>query len=291
MKPPLVAIAGPTASGKSALALRLAQERNGVIINADASQVYGCLRIVTARPTKGEEAQAPHRLYGVVDPSDACSAATWAGMARAEVRAAWEAGRLPILVGGTGLYLRTLLDGVAPVPEINPAIRAAVRALPPTEVRAALEAEDPAVAARLHPNDPQRNARALEVVRATGRSLLHWQSLPGDGLGPEAALEGLVVTLPRTQLHARADARVVAMLAAGALEEVRALAARGLIDTLPAMRAIGVPPLLAYLRGELSLGAALERWKLDTRHYIKRQETWFRNQMSSWQCIDPGAAT
>ncbi len=282
-KPPLAVIAGPTASGKSALALELAERRGGIIINADASQVYADLAILSARPSPEETARVPHRLFGMLDAACACTAAHWAGLARAEIRHAHAQGRLPILVGGTGLYLRTLLQGIAPVPAVGEAIREAVRALSPTAVRAALEAEDPAMAARLHPNDPQRNARALEVIRATGRSLAAWQAQPDSGgLADAVDLQPLVIDIGREALTARTDARVDAMWQAGALEEAARLAARALPPALPAMRAIGVPPLLALMAGEITQAEALARWKLDTRQYAKRQATWLRNQVGHW---------
>ncbi len=287
-RPPLVVIAGPTASGKSALALSIAERHGGTIINADASQVYADLAILSARPSAEEERRVPHRLYGVMDGSLACTAAHWAGLARAEIAACHAAGRLPVLVGGTGLYLRTLLDGIAPVPPVDMAIRAAVRALPIKDLRAALEADDAVMAARLHPNDPQRMARALEVVRATGRSLAAWQAAPDSGgIGDDVALCGRVVEPDRALLHSRIDARVDAMWAAGALEEVRRLQARGLAESLPVMRAIGVPPLLALLDGRMRESEALERWKLDTRRYAKRQSTWMRNQLGGWDRGEP----
>lgn len=282
-RPSLVVIAGPTASGKSAHALALARARGGVLINADASQVYADLPILSAAPGDADRAQAPHRLFGTVDGATACTAAHWAARARAEIIAAQAAGQLPILVGGTGLYLRTLLDGIAPVPEIPPAVRRDVRALRPQQARDALVAADPAMAARLHPNDAQRNARALEVIRATGRSLADWQAAPpGQGIGAQIALEALVIDMPRERLVARIDARVEAMWAAGALAEVERLARRDLPAELPVMRAIGVPPLLAHLRGEVRAEEAIARWKLDTRQYAKRQSTWLRNQLGHW---------
>lgn len=268
-------IAGPTASGKSAHALGLAEARDGIIINADASQLVADLRILTARPSPQDEARVPHRLYGILDAADPCSAARWAGLARAEIAAAHAAGRLPILVGGTGLYLATLLEGIAPVPPINPAIRADVRALGPAAVRAALEAEDPAMAARLRPSDPQRNARALEVIRSTGRSLAEWQQRRAGGLLGEVRLETLLLLPERTSLVARAEARFDAMLGEGALDEVARLLARNLPADLPAMKALGVPPLAAHLSGAIPLEEAARRAKADTRRYIKRQFTWF----------------
>jgi tRNA dimethylallyltransferase len=285
-RPPLVVIAGPTASGKSAHALALAEARGGVLINADASQVYADLPILSAGPTDAERARAPHRLFGTIDGVLACTAAHWAGLARGEIAAAHATGRVPILVGGTGLYLRTLLEGIAPVPGIDAGVRAAVRAMDPAEVRGRLEAEDPLMAARLHPNDAQRNARALEVVLATRRSLADWQAAPPEGgLADSVTLEPLVIDKPRAQLVQRIDARVDAMWAGGALAEVERLAARRLSPALPVMRAIGVPPLMALLSGELDAAAAIARWKLDTRQYAKRQATWLRNQLGDWPRI------
>lgn len=291
LKPPLAVIAGPTASGKSALALKLAETENGVVINADASQVYADLAVLSARPSASEMARAPHRLFGTIDGAESCTAARWAALARAEIATAHAGGQLPILVGGTGLYLRTLLEGIAPVPAIPPEVREEVRALSTEEVRAALEAEDAAMAARLHPHDSQRNARALEVIRATGRSLAEWQQAKAEGgLSEAVELRPQVILVERDTLVRRIDARIEAMWRGGALEEVRQLAARGLSATLPVMRAIGVPPLLALLAGELSEAQALERWRLDTRQYAKRQTTWLRNQTGSWPRISAGTA-
>ncbi|TPE64726.1 tRNA (adenosine(37)-N6)-dimethylallyltransferase MiaA [Sandaracinobacter neustonicus] len=284
--PPLAVIAGPTASGKSALALEMAMRENGVILNADASQIYADLPILSAAPPPDEQAQAPHRLFGVIDGAESCTAARWAALARAEIAAAHAAGRLPILVGGTGLYLRTLLGGIAPVPEIPADVRAAVRALSTEQVRDALSAEDALMAARLHANDTQRNARALEVMRATGQSLAQWQAAPPQGgLLGQVELRPLVIDIPRDLLVQRIDRRIEAMWQSGALEEVRRLAARNLSQTLPVMRAIGVPPLLALLRGEVQVAEMIERWRLDTRQYAKRQATWARNQTGGWPRI------
>jgi len=290
MKPPLVVIAGPTASGKSALALDLAARTGGVIVNADASQVYADLRILSARPSPADEAAADHRLYGMIDGAVACSAAMWAGLARAEIAAIHAAGRLPILVGGTGMYLRTLLDGIAPVPEIDPEVRVAVRALPAGDLHALLAAEDPAMAARLRPSDPQRLARALEVVRSTGRSLADWQAAPTAGLAAAVELHGHVVEIDRDRLYRRCDERFAAMLDAGALDEAARLAGRGLAPDLPVMRAIGVPPLLDHLAGRLSLADAGAIARQQTRNLAKRQLTWFRNQNKDWCKSPPGAA-
>lgn len=284
-KPPLVVIAGPTASGKSALALGLAERSNGVVINADASQVYADLRLLSARPSPAEEARAPHRLYGVVDGATACSAADWAAMARAAIAEAHTDGRLPIVVGGTGLYIRTLLDGIAPVPDIADEVRAEVRAL--DDPHAALTVEDPTMAARLQPSDRQRAARALEVKRATGRSLADWQAATEGGIGEMVELRAHVVEIDRAELYARCDHRFDLMLAEGALDEVRALAARGLSPALPVMKALGVLPLLAHLASDLTIEAAADAAKQDTRRYAKRQLTWFRNQTPDWRHVAP----
>jgi tRNA dimethylallyltransferase len=282
-KPPLVVIAGPTASGKSALALDHAERHGGVVINADASQVYADLRVLSARPSPADEARAPHRLYGVIDGAVACSAAMWADIAKGAIRDAHASGRLPVLVGGTGMYIRTLLEGIAPVPEIPSDIRAEVRAL--ADPYRALADEDAVMAARLRPSDRQRAARALEVKRATGRSLADWQAGNEGGIADEVELRTYVVEIDREALYARCDARFDAMLAEGALGEVAALAARGLSPDLPVMKALGVPPLLRHLAGELTLDEATETAKRDTRRYAKRQLTWFRNQAADWKRI------
>lgn len=261
------------------MALALAIERRGAIINADASQIYADLPILSAMPTADEQAAVPHHLFGVLDGAESSTAARWAEMARAAITTAWDAGRLPILVGGTGLYQRILLDGIAPVPAVPAAIRAEVRALPLPLLRAALEREDAAMAARLHAHDPQRMARALEVIRATGQSLAAWQALPPEGgWRNRVRLEVTIVERPREELEQRIAQRIEQMWQAGALAEVARLAARNLSAALPVMRAIGVPPLLALLRGAMDEAAARERWFLDTRRYAKRQATWYRHQ-------------
>ncbi|MFG6283411.1 tRNA (adenosine(37)-N6)-dimethylallyltransferase MiaA [Sphingomonas sp. S6] len=279
-KPSVALIAGPTASGKSAAAIRIAERHDGVVINADASQVYADLRILTARPDVDEEARAPHRLFGHVDGADATySAARWAEEARAAIDAVHAEGRLPILVGGTGLYMRTLLDGIAPVPPINPAIRAEVRGLPVAEAHRLLAQEDPAAAARLAPADTTRVARALEVVRATGRPLVHWQAQRVGGIGHRIRLAAAVLLPDRSALFHRIDTRCEAMFANGAIKEVATLLARhDLPADAPIRRAIGVPPIGEYLRDAITRDAALAQVQLDTRRYAKRQYTWFRHQ-------------
>jgi len=283
----LALIAGPTASGKSALALILAERTGGVVVNADSMQVYRDLRVLTARPSEAEEARAPHRLFGHLDAAIACSAADWAADARAAIADAHDAGRLPILVGGTGLYLRTLLDGIAPVPPVAPPVRAEVRAMPLPEAYARLEQVDPAAAARLHPNDASRIARALEVALSSGRPLADWQARREGGIGDAVDLRAALLLPDRGTLHARIDARAEAMLAGGAVEEAAALAARGLSPDLPAMRAIGVRALAEFAAGRLSRTAARDALATETRQYAKRQCTWFRHQPPShWRRLE-----
>ena len=277
-KPALALIAGPTASGKSALALALAEKTGGVIVNADSAQVYRDLRIVSARPGAEEETRAPHRLYGYRDGALACSAADWAADAKHEIAAAQAAGKLPILVGGTGLYIRTLLDGIAPVPAIDPEVREAVRRLAVGEAFEALSAEDAEAAARLRPTDTTRVQRALEVVRSTGKPLAEWQKERTGGIGGSVAVHPLLLLPPRGWLYGRCDRRFEEMMSEEGLAEVCSLLARNLDPALPVRRAIGVREVAAFLVGELSRGAALAAGQTATRQYAKRQYTWFANQ-------------
>jgi tRNA dimethylallyltransferase len=276
--PPLVVIAGPTASGKSALSLALAQQNGGVIVNADSAQIYRDLRVLSAAPTEDELKRAEHRLYGAQDGAVPCSAADWAQMARREIADIHEAGRTPILAGGTGLYLRTLLDGIAPVPAIDAKVRQQVREAPVAENRAKLEALDPAAAARLKPTDTTRIARALEVMVSTGRTLAEWQEQREGGIGGEVDLRPLILLPPRAWLYARCDERFAKMVDEGAVAEVETLMARGLNPNLPVMRAIGVRQLSAYLLGQGSLDDAVAAGQQATRRYAKRQYTWFAHQ-------------
>jgi tRNA dimethylallyltransferase len=278
LKPPLAVIAGPTASGKSALALALAAETGGVIVNADSAQVYRDLRIVSARPGAEEETRAEHRLYGYRDGAHACSAAEWAEDARREIAAIHADGRLPIMVGGTGLYLRTLLEGIAPVPEIAPAVRETVRAMPVAEAFAALAEVDPEAARRLRPSDTTRVQRALEVVRSSARTLGDWQRERRGGIAGAVALRPLLLLPPRDWLYARCDRRFEEMASPEGLEEVRSLITRALDPALPVMRAIGVREVAGFLAGELSREQALEAGRTATRQYAKRQYTWFAHQ-------------
>jgi tRNA dimethylallyltransferase len=276
--PPLALIAGPTASGKSALALALAERTGGTIVNADSAQVYRDLRIVTARPSAEEEARVDHRLYGYRDGADPCSAAEWATDATMAIDAVHAAGSLPILAGGTGLYVRTLLDGIAPVPPIDPAIRAEVRALDAARAHEWLAIEDPGAAARLRPTDTTRVARALEVVRSTGRPLARWQMERVGGIGGAVSLRALILLPPRQWLTGKCDRRFDKILSDEGIEEVRSLLARGLNPVLPVMRAIGVPEIQAMLEGRLTRAEALEAGRTATRQYAKRQYTWFSRQ-------------
>jgi tRNA dimethylallyltransferase len=273
-------IAGPTASGKSDLAveLALALGRACMVINADSAQVYRDLRVLSARPTVADMRGVEHRLFGEWDGAEACSAADWAARAKREIEAAQLAGALPILVGGTGLYIRTLLDGIAPVPAIDPEVRETVRSLPIQQAYAALQAEDSERAAVLHASDTSRVARALEVIRSTGKPLSHWQRSRTGGIGAAIDLHPLILLPPRETLYARCDERFACMFANGAVEEVEALLARDLAPSLPVMRAIGVPEIAGYLRGEWSRDEALARGQQATRNYAKRQYTWFRRQ-------------
>ena len=280
---PLALIAGPTASGKSALALRFADTlaaggRRGVIVNADSAQVYADLRVLSARPSPEEEARAEHRLFGAWDGSQTCSAAEWAEAAKREIAAIQCAGNVPILVGGTGLYIRTLLDGIAPIPAISDHVRDAVRAMPTPDAYAELALEDPASHARLDPGDSQRIARALEVVRATGLTLGDWQQRREGGIGDAVSLNPVVMLPEREWLYARCDARFVQMLDEGAVAEVEALLARNLDPDLPVMRAIGVREIAGWLRGEWSREEAIAKGQQATRNYAKRQYTWLRHQ-------------
>ena len=277
-KPPVALIAGPTASGKSALALKLAETTGGAIINADSAQVYRDLPILSAAPSAEDRERADHLLYGVLDGAEACSAADWAELAKSEIARMHAENRLPVLVGGTGLYLRTLFDGIAPIPEIDPQIRAEVRAASVAENLAALAPLDPVAAATLNPGDTTRVARALEVVWSTNKTLGSWQEQREGGIGDTLDLRALVLTPPRPWLYERCDRRFQQMVEQGALQEVKTLLARRLNPDLPVMRAIGVSELAAYLKGELSLEEAVAAGTQATRRYAKRQYTWFAHQ-------------
>jgi tRNA dimethylallyltransferase len=280
--PPVLVIAGPTASGKSALALELADRYGGTIINADSLQIYRDLPILTARPDQAAQARIPHRLYGFLDAGERGSAARWRALALDEIAAAAGAGRLPILVGGTGLYLRAIEEGLAPVPDIPAEIRQEAielhRALGGIAFRERLASLDPAAAQRLSPGDTQRLVRAFEVVRATGVAIGIWQQQPQSE--PAYRFGTILLAPPRDRLYASCNARLVRMIEAGALAEAKALAARRLDPGLPAMKAVGLPELLAYLRGDVAFDVAIAAAQRSTRRYAKRQMTWFRHQIT-----------
>ncbi len=287
-------IAGPTASGKSALAVELAQKAGGVVINADSMQVYRDLRILTARPTPDDEADVPHRLYGHVDAAVNYSAGHYVRDAAVVLAEAHAAGRLPIFIGGTGLYFKALTRGLAAVPPVPDEVRDAVRLRLDRDGVEALHAElarrDPAAGARLNVRDRTRVARALEVIEATGRPLAEWHAETTPPLLPEGSYRALFIAPERETLYARIDARFDLMLDRGALEEVEQLAARGLDPLLPAMKAHGVPALIRYLRGEITREEAAVIGKADTRHYAKRQFTWFRHQLPEFGWMTPEQA-
>ena len=288
--PAAILIAGPTASGKSALALALAERLGGVVINADSMQVYRDLRVLTARPDADEERRAPHRLFGHVDAAENYSVGRYVTDA-SRVLVNLKGDRVPIFTGGTDLYFKSLLTGLAAIPPVDPAIRARLRARLGNEHVEVLHSElamrDPVAAVRIMPRDSSRILRALEVLEATGRPISDWHN---DGLAPAVDPDRAIKVFlhpERNELKRRIEARFAAMLSHGALEEVRALDARQLPETLPAMKAHGVPWLRRHLRGEISLDEAAAGSIMDTRRYAKRQVTWFRNQMPGWTSVKP----
>jgi len=289
-----VLIAGPTASGKSALAIALAQEHGGIVVNADSMQVYEDLRIITARPTEAEEAMVPHRLYGHVDGAVNYSVGRYLADAATVLAEARAKGRMPIFVGGTGLYFKALCEGLSEIPPVPDEVRAAVRAAAEGRetplLYADLAARDPVTAARLNPTDRLRILRALEVFAATGRPIVSFHGRRGRPLLSGWRLGKYFLAPERAALFARIDRRFSAMMEAGALEEVRALAARGLDPALPVMRAHGVPWLIRHIRGEVSLEEAVGKAQADTRHYAKRQFTWVRHQLPDFAWLAPEVA-
>ena len=278
----IIVIGGPTASGKSAIAMGLARELNGAVINADSMQVYAELPILTAQPDAAARAAVPHRLYGVLSAAEICSAARWADMAWAAVDDAVRAGLQPIVVGGMGLYLQVLMRGLSPVPEIPPEIRQETRKLlgqlGPEAFHARLAGRDPAGTARLRPTDPQRLARAWEVLEATGRSLADWQA-EGSPVRQDVEFLPFVLNPDREALYEAIDRRFAEMVQGGALEEVSALSRMDLPAQVPALKALGVQELLSHLAGETDMPAAIAAGQQSSRRYAKRQMTWFRNQL------------
>jgi len=288
--PRVILIAGPTASGKSALALSLAREFGGAIVNADSMQVYRDLRVLTARPTPGEESEAPHLLYGHVDAAQNYSVGFWLKDFAAVLASLAAERRTAVIAGGTGMYFKAALYGLSYIPAVPESVRAVVRVRfegqTPQEMHRVLSALDPLSAGKLQETDPQRLLRALEVFEATGKPLASFQGARAAPLLDEAVCAAFFVAPPRKDLYARIDARFDAMLAQGALEEVRALRLRSLDPALPAMRAHGVPHLIAHLEGRLSLDEAAARGKLDTRHYAKRQFTFARHQLPGFSWLE-----
>ncbi len=289
-----ILIAGPTASGKSALALRLARALGGVVINADSMQVYRDLRVLTARPDREDEAKTPHRLFGHVDGVVNYSAGLWLADASIALNEARREGRLPVFVGGTGLYFKALTQGLSAIPPVPEDVRAKVRArgagVPAAELHASLMRRDPATAVRLRPSDPQRILRALEVFEATGQSLITFQGARAAPLLDEKDVFAIFLATEREALKARIDARFDAMLEAGALQEAARLGERRLDPELPVMRAHGVPHLIAHLNSEISLAEATTLAKRDTARYAKRQLTFARHQLESFRWMTPQEA-
>lgn len=287
--PRAVLIAGPTASGKSQFALELAKARDGVIINADSMQVYAEMRVLTARPTAAEEDLVPHRLYGHVSVREPYSVARWLEDAAAEITAAEMAGKLPIIVGGTGLYFKALLEGLSPVPAIADDIRARWRAagetLTAAELHAELQRRDPLTASKLRPTDRQRLVRALEVIEATGRPLSEWQAIKGKPVVDAGRVAKLVITHDRDVLYERSDRRFRQMMAEGALAEAERVMQLQLDARLPAMHVLGLNPLMALARGEIDREAAIAAASQETRNYVKRQMTWLRRHMIAWSWL------
>ena len=288
----LALIAGPTASGKSAVALELAEARrkrklDTWIVNADSMQVYADIPVLSAAPSAKEMKAHPHHLYCAWDGAESCSAAEWAKRAKEVIAQAHAAGALPVLVGGTGMYMKVLLEGIAPIPAINPEVRSVVRAMDTAAAYAALQIEDPERAARLDPGDSQRIARALEVKKSTGVTLGDWQLAKSGGIGEDVEVHAVVHLPERQWVYDRCDARFAAMLDAGAIAEVEALLSRRLSPDLPVMRAIGVPEIAAYLAGDIDRDELEARGSQATRNYAKRQFTWFRNQSpENWKRIE-----
>ena len=280
---PILIVAGPTASGKSSLALAAADKYNGVIINCDAMQVYRELRLITARPSSEDEAKVSHKLYGVIPAAEACSAGIWRELAVAEIETCWRADRLPIVTGGTGLYIKALMEGLTDIPEIPREIRGEVTErrdqIGPEAFRQELAKFDPVSAERLNPTDSQRMIRAYEVYLGTERSLTDWHQVAPTTPPLEANYQSIIFEPPRDELYAKCEARFDWMIDTGVLDEVHALMELNLEPSLPVMKALGVPELIAHLRDDITLEDAVIAVKQATRHYAKRQMTWFRGQI------------
>lgn len=285
-RPRALLIAGPTASGKSAFAIAAARANDGVVINADSMQVYRELRVLTARPSEADEACVPHRMFGHVSAREHYSVARWLDEVTAEIAAAEERGQLPVIVGGTGLYFKALLEGLSPVPPIPDEVRADWRAAGDTwkaeDLHAELVRRDPLTAAQLRPSDRQRTVRALEVITATGKPLAEWQAIEGKAVLDAGDVAKIVISRPREELYERCEYRFRQMIDEGAINEVRFVGDMQLDPSLPASRALGLAPLLAHVAGEIALDEAIKTSVQDTRRYIKRQQTWLRRYMIAW---------
>ncbi len=285
-----IILSGPTASGKSALALFIAQKFDAVIINCDSKQLYKEIPIITAQPTADEMAQIPHELYGCISVAEHCSVGRWIDMVKPVIDKTHADGKIPMLVGGTGMYIKYLTEGIPQMPDIDEEIRTQVRAQIQEEGSAVthtkLAAIDPDIAAKLEPGDSQRIARAMEVIRQTGKSLLYWQQQKAEAIYPADSFIKFFLSPPREKVYENCNSRFVKMLDAGLMDEMKALDAMQLDPELPSMRSHGVPEMLAYLHGNMTLEEAVEQSQQNTRHYIKRQFTWFRNQMKDTVCLD-----
>jgi tRNA dimethylallyltransferase len=292
--PSAILIAGPTASGKTALAVAIAKAIGGSVINADSMQVYSDLFILSARPDAKEQAGIPHLMFGHVDGSVNYSAGKWCADAQKAIASVRDAGRVPVIAGGTGLYFKTLLHGLSDIPQVPDDVRQRVRvraaSMTGDQLHEQLAQCDPVLAQRIRPGDAQRLVRALEVFEATGKPLSSFQDNRGDAALDIGDCIAVFLAPDRALLRERINLRFDRMVEAGAVEEVRRLAASGLDPQLPLMRAHGVPGLLAYLRGETTLEAAIDRGKGDTRKYAKRQFTWFRHQLSAFEWVEPSEA-
>lgn len=288
--PCVLVVAGPTASGKSGLALRVAEDLNGVVINADSMQVYRDLRVLTARPSAADEARVPHKLYGTIDGADVSTVADWASDAAEQIKTAHAECQLPIVVGGTGLYLKALMEGLSAIPDIPDHVRAAARRLRLEQgidaLYESLKQKDPKGAAKLKPKDRQRVLRAWEVVEATGTPLHVWQDRAATKPLVDAAFHTVLFRPDREDLYASCNTRFDKMLEMGALDEVEALVARDLDEGLPVMKALGVPDLAAFVRGDVSREEAVTKAQQRTRNYAKRQTTWFKNQFHASEIIN-----
>ncbi len=292
-KPPLILIGGPTAAGKSALALEIATRENGTIINADAMQVYSGLPLLTAQPEKQDKAKAPHELYEVFDAAEHSSVGRWLALAKVVIQRTVDAGRTPILIGGTGLYFKALSEGLADIPPIPDAVRMEAKelyaCLGPDKFREALAKLDPESAKKLKPNDRQRLMRAYEVATHTGKPIGNWQNgNKSTIIGKLFLVKHYLLMPPREQLYERCDGRFEQMIECGAIDEVKSLLTRQLDPDLPAMKILGVREIAAYLRGEMSRDEAVKKAQQATRNYAKRQMTWFRNQWKNKELDSSG---